>query len=91
MLLNDCPGLAFVPLEVTPLPPPLEPPLPPPVVVELFETVICNEFCEESPVASDTAMANGKLPLAPGVPEIAPVLLLSSTPPGSFPEVTENA
>jgi len=90
MLLNDCPVLVFEPFDV-PVPPLEPPPLPPPLaVVELFATEICKDFWAESPLASETDTAKVKLPLALGVPEIFPVLSSRPTPPGNYPDDTEN-
>lgn len=92
MLLNDWPELVFELLVVPPLePPPLPLPLPPLLgVVDVLATEICNDFWADLPLASETDTANVKLPLAPGVPEIVPVLSLRPTPPGNCPDDTEN-
>lgn len=57
-------------------------------VVELLDTVICNDCCLDAPLESETEMAKLKLPLAPGIPEMVPEVSLRSTPWGSAPDAT---
>src|ERR1700716_4537172 len=57
----------------------------------LFDTVICKGCCLDSPLESETERAKLKVPLALGVPEMAPELAARSTPWGSPPDATENA
>jgi len=42
--------------------------------VAAFDTVICRDWCLDSPLESETEIAKLKLPLVVGVPEMVPVL-----------------
>jgi hypothetical protein len=93
---GPCPNWLQPPLCCT-----FENELPPPDVVGaggagaggagLLETVICKGCCLVSPLESETEMAKLNIPLALGVPEMAPESAARSTPLGSPPDATENA
>src|ERR1700688_4739620 len=44
------------------------------LAVAAFDTVICRDWCLDSPLESETEIAKLKLPLVVGVPEMVPVL-----------------
>ena len=57
---------------------------------EALATVICSGCCLDISFESKTETVKLKRPLAAGVPEIVPVLLPRSAPPGSRPDMTPN-